>query len=163
MADSTSELIARIERVELVIQKMAVQQGDMGLLSMDLTVPQLRVLIILMATGDRSAHELAEAIGAGATTLTGIIDRLESRDLVLRKPDPNDRRVRLIGLSPTGKRLMRDIHDQHRRKKRRLLKRLDAQVLANLAEALEALAELVEEEFEGTVDGKPRPLGKARH
>lgn len=161
MADSTSELIARIERVEFAIQKMAIQQGDMGLLSMDLTVQQLRVLMILMATGDRSAHELAEAVGVGATTLTGIVDRLESRELVTRKPDASDRRVRLIGLTTSGKRLVNDTHEQHKRKKRRLLRRLDDRILANLAEALEAVAELIDAEANG-VDGAPHSVDKTR-
>lgn len=157
MADSTSELIARIERCETQLTRLAFRQGEMGLLSTDLTAQQIRVLIILFAGGDLSAHELAKAIGVGATTMTGIVDRLESRDLVLRKPDPNDRRVRLIALSTTGKRLVRETQEQGRRHKRRLLKRLDPRVLANFAEAIEALAVLADEEWEcGHVDGRGR-------
>lgn len=141
-------LIERIDRADAGIRKLAIQQGDIGLFSSDLTVQQIRVLLILAASGDRSSHDLASAIGVGPTTVTGIVDRLEARGLVQRKPDLRDRRVRLVALSEEGDRMVRELNEIHREQTHRMLRRMEPRLLAGLAEALEALEALVTEEFE---------------
>jgi len=46
--------------------------------------------------------EVAEALSCDASNVTGIIDRLESRGLVERRSDPNDRRVRMLIVTRKG-------------------------------------------------------------
>ncbi|MEQ7126366.1 MarR family transcriptional regulator [Actinopolymorpha sp. B11F2] len=140
------ELIARIERADEDFRRSIVREGATGLFSVDLTMQQLRVLFILAAAGALSAHELAESLGVGPTTLTGIVDRLEIRDLVCRLPDGRDRRVRRIDLTDAGRRLLRDLNEVRQEHFRRLLGRLDDEVLTSLATAIEALARACEEE-----------------
>ncbi len=57
---------------------------------------------------------LAEAIGYDKTRLISLLDELEQRALILRAPDPHDRRARTITLTQAGARLhattQRDIH-----------------------------------------------------
>lgn len=150
MADSREELIDRIERAESALRRLAIQKGDLGLFAMDLTMQQLKVLLVLAASGARTSHDLAQALGVGATTLTGIVDRLEARGLVVRKPDARDRRVRLVALSDQGEGLVRDAHELHREHARRLLGRLEPRLLANLAEVMEAMAALIDEDCPAT-------------
>jgi len=133
-------LVARIERAEEELRESAVRQGAMDFLSIDLTMQQLRALIVLAASGALSAHELASALGIGPTTLTGIVDRLEARGLVHRLPDGRDRRVRRIDLTGSGRRLLHDLNEVKRDHQRRLLARLDVGALGRLADAIEALA-----------------------
>lgn len=45
---------------------------------------------------------LAEALGCESSNVTALVDRLQARGLVERLPDPGDRRVRFIGLTPAG-------------------------------------------------------------
>lgn len=52
-------------------------------------------------------RELARRLGMDASNLTGVVDRLEERGLVERRPDPGDRRVRQLALTPEGERLRR--------------------------------------------------------
>src|SRR5262245_7422135 len=113
-------LVARIERAEEELRESAVRQGAMDFLSIDLTMQQLRALIVLAASGALSAHELASALGIGPTTLTGIVDRLEARGLVHRLPDGRDRRVRRIDLTGSGRRLLHDLNEVKRDHQRRL-------------------------------------------
>jgi DNA-binding MarR family transcriptional regulator len=141
-----AELIARIERADEQFRRSIVREGATEFFSVDLTMQQLRLLFILAATGALSAHELAGSLGVGPTTLTGIVDRLEARDLVCRLPDDRDRRVRRIDLTEAARRLLRDLHEVRQEHFRRLLGRLDADVLAGLALAVEALATACEEE-----------------
>lgn len=47
-------------------------------------------------------RELADELGCDASNITQIIRRLEARDLVRRRPHPNDRRSRQIVRTPEG-------------------------------------------------------------
>ncbi len=52
---------------------------------------------------------IAKRIGIEGPTLTRMLDALESEGLVIRRADPNDRRTKLIELTPAGKRALDDI------------------------------------------------------
>jgi DNA-binding MarR family transcriptional regulator len=153
----TEALIARIERAERLIHRVAVRNRSGGIFATDLTVQQLRLVVILAMEGDQSAVQLAEILGVGLTTLTGIVDRLETRSLVQRQPDPNDRRVRRISLTESGKQMVADFAEFGREHKQRILGRLEPRVLANLAEAVEAISELCREEFDADTDPRESP------
>jgi DNA-binding MarR family transcriptional regulator len=49
--------------------------------------------------------QLAETLACDASNVTGLVDRLESRGLVRRRPSAGDRRVKVLVLTPTGSRL----------------------------------------------------------
>jgi len=50
---------------------------------------------------------LARTIGLDTSTTAGVVDRLESRGLMLRNASPQDRRVRLLSLTPEGRTLLK--------------------------------------------------------
>jgi DNA-binding MarR family transcriptional regulator len=56
-------------------------------------------------------RRLATEMGHDASYITGIIDQLENRGLVERRPDPHDRRVKLLVTTPAGRELRRRIQD----------------------------------------------------
>ena len=58
--------------------------------------------------------ELGEAGIQVPATVTGIIDRLEQNNLVLRQPNPSDRRSYHILLTPTGQALLNQIDAERR-------------------------------------------------
>ena len=49
--------------------------------------------------------QLAETLACDASNVTGLVDRLESRGLVRRRASEEDRRVKVLELTPTGVRL----------------------------------------------------------
>jgi DNA-binding MarR family transcriptional regulator len=55
--------------------------------------------------------ELASEMWCDASNATGIIDRLEARGLVERRPSERDRRLKCVVLTTAGKRLRRKIDD----------------------------------------------------
>jgi len=59
-----------------------------------------------------SMGELADRLLCDASNVTGIVDRLEARGLVERQPDPDDRRVRRLVLTPAGRELWQVHHDR---------------------------------------------------
>ena len=73
------------------------------------------VVLSQLARGPAPAQlALAQAIGYDKTRLISLLDELERRALILRAPDPHDRRARTIALTQAGARLhatvQRDIH-----------------------------------------------------
>jgi DNA-binding MarR family transcriptional regulator len=65
-----------------------------------LTGPQLMVLKELLAEEPRPVSELARAVNLSQATVTGILDRLEKKDMVSRTRSTVDRRKVLV--SPTA-------------------------------------------------------------
>ncbi|MCV7443514.1 winged helix DNA-binding protein [Mycobacterium paraense] len=51
----------------------------------------------------RSQAALAEAIGADKTRIIPTLDELQNRGYIERRPDPEDRRVRLLALTEAGR------------------------------------------------------------
>jgi DNA-binding MarR family transcriptional regulator len=72
----------------------------------DLTKQQAHALYALSQEGPRSMSELAETLACDASSVTGLIDRLEARGLVSRHSVPNDRRMRMLAVTAAGARLL---------------------------------------------------------
>ena len=68
-----------------------------------LTRAQWRVLIQLSAREGASQRELAEILELDTVTLGRHIDRLERDDWLERRPDPDDRRVWRLYLTPAAR------------------------------------------------------------
>jgi DNA-binding MarR family transcriptional regulator len=60
------------------------------------------VLSRLSTAPAESQLALAEAINYDKTRLIGLLDELENQGLVTRRPDPADRRARIVRLTPEG-------------------------------------------------------------
>lgn len=71
----------------------------------DITPEQWAVLIRLWERDGQPQSELSEATFRDAPTMSRIIDGLESRDFLARRPHPEDGRVRLVHLTRAGKAL----------------------------------------------------------
>jgi DNA-binding MarR family transcriptional regulator len=105
------------------------------LFSSHLTLSQLKILMLLSRHGTLSGGELARMLGVGLATSSGMIDRLVVQDLVARTEDLHDRRVRRIGLTRAGSKLIASIVDAGAEKMRALLSRLSAEELETVAQA----------------------------
>ncbi len=55
-------------------------------------------------------NALAEAIGIEGASLVRLIDELEGSGLVIRQPDPTDRRANSVSLTPRGKELVTEVN-----------------------------------------------------
>lgn len=72
-----------------------------ALADLDLTASEINALANLADGRARNVRELGTDTGTRATTLTGVLDRLERRDYLTRELDPTDRRsFRLILTAP---------------------------------------------------------------
>ena len=67
---------------------------------------------------------LARTIGFDTSTITGVIDRLESRGMMQRDASPGDRRVRLLTLTDSGRELLLAVQPAVLRAQARMLEPL---------------------------------------
>ncbi|MER6028033.1 MarR family transcriptional regulator [Streptomyces sp. NPDC001851] len=75
-----------------------------------LTGPQAR-LLSLLSVEPLPMRKLAHKLKCEPSNVTGIVDRLESRGLVERRPDPADRRVKVAAATDDGLRVARDLRE----------------------------------------------------
>ena len=69
------------------------------------STPQLACIQVLHEQGPLPLSKIAKQIMVNSSTVTGIIDRLEKKDLVNLVRDPRDRRMITIELTGTGAKL----------------------------------------------------------
>jgi DNA-binding MarR family transcriptional regulator len=69
---------------------------------------------------------LASSIGFDTSTIGGVIDRLERRGLILRQASPDDRRVRLLRVTPEGEALLQQLTRSVLKAQQRILAPLPA-------------------------------------
>ena len=72
---------------------------------LELTMPQLRVLFVLLQNGDSRMGTLASQLGISLSSATGLADRLVEKKLLDRWVDPDDRRSVICRLSQSGREL----------------------------------------------------------
>lgn len=75
-----------------------------------LTGAQAR-LLSLLSLEPLPMRRLAQKLKCEPSNVTGIVDRLESRGLVERRPDPGDRRVKLAAVTDEGRRVARSLRE----------------------------------------------------
>lgn len=91
-----------------------------------LTPVQFAALSKLGLTPGVDQRTLAGSIGLDTSTTAGVIDRLEARGLMLRNASPEDRRVRLLRLTPEGAKLLKAVEPGMVKAQQRILKPLPA-------------------------------------
>jgi DNA-binding MarR family transcriptional regulator len=74
--------------------------GDLGL-----TGAQAKALLALQPGETLPTRALAERMHADPSNFTALIDKLEERGAVERRPDPTDRRIKMLQLTASGLRL----------------------------------------------------------
>ncbi len=67
----------------------------------------LGVLLAIERSGPASQQQVAERMGVDRTTMVAIIDALEDKGIIARRPDTEDRRRNVIELTSTGKDVLR--------------------------------------------------------
>lgn len=80
--------------------------------------------------------DLANVLDLGKAALGGLIDRLEATELVHRRPDENDRRVKRVYLSPKGNQLIQSLTDVSHQLSERMLDGVDKASRLMLVELL---------------------------
>jgi DNA-binding MarR family transcriptional regulator len=90
----------------------------------DLTPVQFAALVAIHTHPGIDATRLSAVIAFDRSTLGNVIERLETKGYIERKPSREDKRVKLLYLSETGAVLLRDIMPSVDRAQARMLQSL---------------------------------------
>ena len=108
-----------------------------------LTDVQFNVLSLLKhqsaETGGLTQVELSKMMLVNRANITTLIDRMEKADLVERKPVPNDRRYKVVALTPHGHEMYAQVSGIYKRKIGEIMHVLDSSELDALKSTLEKL------------------------
>jgi DNA-binding MarR family transcriptional regulator len=145
-SDTLTEDVTALDQVMLRLSWFARKQLAQELETYEITVPQYITLKQIKSNLNGSTmKELAEAAQQVSPTMTGIIDRLSERNLVIRVPNPHDRRAYKVSLTDQGDLLLNKI-EKHRRE------RITIAVAVLTDEERKNLIRLMERYFKATVE-----------
>jgi len=77
----------------------------------DVTPVQYGILNCLWQEDGQTPKQIAASLSLDGSTITGILDRMESKGLVERHPDPNDRRALRVVLTEKGRQLEEPVQE----------------------------------------------------
>jgi DNA-binding MarR family transcriptional regulator len=106
----------------------------------DLTPVQYAALHAIGGCPDSDQVGIARAIACDKATVGAVLDRLQSKGLIVRSADPGDRRVRRLQLTEVGRTLLQSIEPEVAQVQRELLAPLDPAQTSQLMALLEILA-----------------------
>lgn len=90
----------------------------------------------------RTQAALADAIGADKTRIIGTLDELQQKGFIERRPDPDDRRVRLLDITPSGQAVKNAMQADIQRGEERWLAELTTEERAVFLRVLERMSRL---------------------
>lgn len=120
---------------------LAVVARTIGPALEEVSLPQFRVLVILVGAGPHRVGALADRLGAVTSTFSRAIDRMEAGGLVVRQPNPDSGREVLVAVTPAGRALVERVTVSRRAELVLILETLPDERLANLASALRDFAQ----------------------
>ena len=114
------------------------ESGSMDqMIELDVSFTQARTMFLLAHTdGPLPINEIASQLGLSVAATGRNIDQLVRLGIVERQENPDDRRVKLVSLSPTGFEVADQQFEQKRRAVRKFVDRLSATEAENLTQAL---------------------------
>jgi DNA-binding MarR family transcriptional regulator len=106
----------------------------------EITPGQFGVLLVINNNAGLSQTQLGNALGIDRSTVVAVIDRLESRGLVVRAPSPTDRRSHALRLSEAGAQLLHKLKEMVRAHERHIARGLSREDQAQLIALLDRVA-----------------------
>jgi DNA-binding MarR family transcriptional regulator len=96
---------SRVEGTLLSTARAVRRAYDAALAKAGVNLSEASVLAHLQDAGPLTQTELARRIGTGRARVGAWIDGLVAKGAVVRRPDPHDRRVWMVALTPAGRTL----------------------------------------------------------
>jgi DNA-binding MarR family transcriptional regulator len=112
-----------------------------------LTLNEYATLMFLSEAPDQELRmaDLAAATALSASRITRLVDGLQARDFIAKRPSPEDGRGNTASLTPQGLAKLKSAYSDHLSSaRRRVIDHIDAAALGRTARAIESVAKLLE-------------------
>jgi len=106
-----------------MVEHLAKRFRDEHLKQIGLTQSQADVIILLAHESDKVFHQrdIERALNYTNPTVTGLLNRLEQKNFIVRQVDPNDSRARIIKLTDTALEILEEIYQSIRQTEQMIL------------------------------------------
>lgn len=143
--DSQVDSVMEATRVLVAIVAQSLAEAENAV-----TLPQLRVLVLVHRHGQLNLGGVAAGLGVHASTASRTCDPLVRSGLLVRADDPRDRRHLALTLTPEGHTLVDSVMDHRRRAIEEVVRRLPAAQRDRLATAFSEFASAAGGDFPAT-------------
>jgi DNA-binding MarR family transcriptional regulator len=126
----------------LVTANLLAKEGERVVGPFGITEAQFNVLMLLRHQSDGGALDqtaLGRMLVVNRSNVTGLVDRMEKAGLVVRSPDPTDRRVKQVSLTAHGRKVAEASEVPYFKRVERVLGALGAEERRALVRSLEKL------------------------
>jgi DNA-binding MarR family transcriptional regulator len=136
-----SPLSRRVSFLVSQIGSRSAQKFAERLAPLGLRPSQFGLLVALGAGGGMSQQQLADTLGVHRNVMVGLVDSLQERGLVERRPHPSDRRAHAVHLTPKARDLVRRAEQLADEQEEDLLAGLSPADVARLLDLLQRVAD----------------------
>lgn len=112
----------------------------------NLTPKDIVVMLLVSKKDNCAITKLADYLGVPFSTFTEVLDRLESKGLIERTPNPESRRSMLVTSTPTGLKLVDKITKKVEKKMSEIFNELSEEEYHLIFKVLNALNEYLNDE-----------------
>ncbi|MGG0670026.1 MarR family winged helix-turn-helix transcriptional regulator [Sporosarcina koreensis] len=133
--DLSLKIFIVLSRALQEIKKRA--EEDVKCLGLNLT--EFSVLELIYNKGDQPIQKIGEKVLIASSSITYVVDKLEKKKLIERKPCPKDRRITYAAITLEGYELMSDVFPKHKAAMKEICGGLNAQEKELLIEQLKKL------------------------
>ena len=126
----------------LVTANLLAKEGERLVAPAGVTEAQFNVLMLLKHQSEGGSLDqtaLGRMLVVNRSNVTGLVDRMEKVGLVVRSPDPSDRRVKRVSLTAKGRRVAEAAEGPYFDRVEEVLGTLGAEERVRLVRALEKL------------------------
>lgn len=128
-----------VKKVSLEIEKLS----NRMLVPYDLTHTQFKILMMLFRNPDKSIRQadIEEKFSMTNPTVTGIIQNLEKKELVMRVENPNDKRSKLLSLTEKARAMEKELIEISERREKLITQNLTEAECEQLISLLKKILE----------------------
>lgn len=106
---------------------------------------EFAVLELIYSKGDQPIQQIGVKVLIASSSITYVVDKLEQKKLIRRKPCPQDRRVTHVSITEEGTRFMDEVFPKHKQAINEICAGLDSQEKTAMIEQLKKLGYYAQE------------------
>ncbi|TMR93543.1 MarR family winged helix-turn-helix transcriptional regulator [Nonomuraea basaltis] len=117
---------------------VAITARSLAAVQDQVTIPQLRMLVVLSTYGETKLVTMAEQLDVNSSTAMRMADRLVTAGLIVREVNPHNRRESLMRLTPEGRHLVDEVTTRRREEIATIVSRMTPEQCQALVSAMTA-------------------------
>jgi DNA-binding MarR family transcriptional regulator len=107
----------------------------------EFTLPLMATLLLLEEERELTIKQIAELLGRSVSTTSRLVDQLVERDLISRREDEHDRRMKRVAITENGRKLISVLEQRRAEAQIDVMEYLSAGERAEVARGMALLAE----------------------